>query len=395
MESLLTGLDRINQENDLKKKFKGNIAYLCHQASVDKDCRFGVDIMKEHFSDKLIKLFGPQHGLMTDLQENMIETDHQIHPYYKLPVYSLYSETRKPTKKMLEEVDHLFIDLQDIGTRIYTYIYTLYYAMEAAQEEGIQIVVLDRPNPMGGVLVDGNILEDEYKSFVGLIEFPLIHGMTMGEIAHFYKKHFFQEVNLEIIKMKNWSRELDLESSGYPWVPPSPNIPSIESCFTFPLTVIYEGTNLTEGRGTTRPLECVGHPKLKAHQFCYDFEKKYPQFNKMIKLRATYIRPTHHKWENETCGGVHFHILDRKNLPYFEFSHLICRELKLALKDEFKWIEPPYEYEYTLTPIDIINGSNKVREWIEQEDSSLYDLTAIKEANFNQFLHRRMDCLLY
>lgn len=395
LTKVLTGLDRLKEEPNLREKYSGKIAYLCHQASVTKNHENGLEVMAKLFPEQLIKIFGPQHGFMCDLQENMIETDHGTHPVYHLPVYSLYSEVRKPTAQMLEGVDHFILDLQDIGTRIYTYIYTLYYAMEACSELGVELTVLDRPNPLGGIKIEGNMLEKDYTSFVGLIPMPLTHAMTMAEMAKYYKDLYFPNCKLEIIPMKGWKRELYFDQLDLPWIPPSPNIPMVESCFTFPATVIFEGTNLSEARGTTRPLEIVGHPKLEPISFIQHFNEKYREQLKGIHLRATYFQPTHHKFAQQTCGGVHIHITNREQAQTWLLGHLLCFELKQVLGEDFSWREPPYEYEYKLAPIDIINGCSWIRELIDSGNLSLCELLEREKMNHHAFLEKRLKSLLY
>ncbi len=391
MQRILLGLDEFQKNEQLHKLAEGNIGYLCHQASINSQFEFGASIMQNIFKERLTVLFGPQHGLMTDLQENMIETEHNIHPHFKIPVYSLYSETRKPTPEMLKNIDTLIIDLQDIGTRIYTYIYTLYYCMEAAVENQKKIIVLDRPNPLGGNKVEGPMLEKEYASFVGLFPLPLVHGLTMGEMALYIKAHFFPRINLEIVKATNWKRHMLWEETLLPWTPPSPNIPTPMGCLTFPLTVLYEGTNLSEARGTTRPLEMVGAPQIEPFSFAQHLNTKYAQEFKGITFRPTYFRPTHHKFKDETCGGVHIHITDWNKCHSWLAGVLLLKEFHDVLGKAFSWREPPYEYEYSKLPIDIINGSDAIRKAIENNDS----LENIKAMDYSDFNEKRKEFLIY
>lgn len=391
MQRILLGLDEFQKNEQLHKLAEGNIGYLCHQASINSQFEFGASIMQNIFKERLTVLFGPQHGLMTDLQENMIETEHNIHPHFKIPVYSLYSETRKPTPEMLKNIDTLIIDLQDIGTRIYTYIYTLYYCMEAAVENKKKIIILDRPNPLGGNKVEGPMLEKEYASFVGLFPLPLVHGLTMGEMALYIKAHFFPHINLEIVKATNWKRHMLWEETLLPWTPPSPNIPTPMGCLTFPLTVLYEGTNLSEARGTTRPLEMVGAPQIEPFSFVQHLNNKYKNEFEGIILRPTYFRPTHHKFKDETCGGVHIHITDWNKCNSWLAGVLLLKEFHDVLGKAFSWREPPYEYEYTKLPIDIINGSDAIRVAIEKGIS----LDTIKSLDGSDFKTQRKEFLIY
>lgn len=301
-----TGLDILIQDKALQSKFKGNVALLCHNASIDSNFNHAVLKFKEIFGKRFVKIFGPQHGFSTDVQDNMVETDHYTHPYFNIPVYSLYSETRIPTDEMLENIDHFFVDLQDVGCRIYTYIYTLTLLLEKCIGKDIQVVILDRPNPINGIDIEGNILESEFKSFVGLHPIPVRHGMTIGEVALMHQNLWAKEkINLEIIKMHHWKREMFFEDTKLPWILPSPNLARAESAYTFPATVLFEGTQLSEGRGTSQPLEIVGHPKIKPFLF---YETHLSNSIKKSKLKGFVLRPitflpTFQKHTNTICGG--------------------------------------------------------------------------------------------
>ena len=269
---VLTGLDILSKNTNLQKKYKGTIALLCNNASIDTDYTPAALKFKEMFGDRFIKLFGPQHGFSTDAQDNMIETDHLIHPYLKIPVYSLYSETRIPTDEMLNGINHFFVDLQDIGARMYTYIYSLTLLLEKCSDKNIDIVILDRPNPLNGITLEGNILDLKFSSFIGRHPMPVRHGLTIGEVALMHQKYWSNSsATMEIIKLENWNRSMYFEDTKLPWLLPSPNIARVESTLTFPATVFFEGTNLSEGRGTTQPLEIFGHPKIDSFYF---FEKQ-------------------------------------------------------------------------------------------------------------------------
>lgn len=366
-----TGLDVLTRDKSLLNKYKGNVALLCHNASIDFTYTHAAVKFKEIFSSKFIKLFGPQHGFNTDAQDNMIETDHYIHPYFSIPVYSLYSETRIPTDEMLEGIDHLFIDLQDVGCRMYTYIYTLTLLLEKCVGKDIEIVVLDRPNPINGIDIEGNILELEFESFIGRHPIPVRHGMTIGEVALMHQNLWAKEkINLEVIKMKHWNRDMYFEDTKLPWSLPSPNIGRIESMYTFPSIVLFEGTVLSEGRGTTQSLEIVGHPKIEPFSF---YEKHLSSSIKKSKLKGFEIRPitflpTFQKQANKVCGGFKIHITDKKTFNPWRVGQFLMRELYHYLGDDFEWKNPPYEYNYTQKPIDIINGTDKLRYWVENNE---------------------------
>ncbi|UMB61988.1 DUF1343 domain-containing protein [Lutibacter sp. A80] len=365
---VLTGLDILVNDSEIQKSFKGNIGLLCNNASVDATFSHAILKFKKIFDSRFIKVFGPQHGFSTDAQDNMIETDHCIHPYFNIPIYSLYSETRTPTDKMLEDIDHLFVDLQDIGCRTYTYIYTLTLLLEKCANKNIEIIVLDRPNPINGVDIEGNILEKEFKSFIGLYPIPMRHGMTIGEVAIMHQTFWSKEkANLKVIKMQHWKRAMYFEDTKLPWILPSPNLARAESTCTFPTTVLFEGTNLSEGRGTTQPLEIFGHPNIEPYSY---FENNLKQALKESKLKGFTVRPitfipTFHKQYNKICGGFQIHITDKKTFQPWRAGQFIMKEIYHYLGSDFTWKTPPYEYNYTQLPIDILNGTDKLRYWIE------------------------------
>ncbi|HCE55623.1 MAG TPA: DUF1343 domain-containing protein [Lutibacter sp.] len=377
MKKVRTGLDILAKDSELQKKFKGNVALLCHNASIDSEYTHAIFKFKEIFNSRFIKIFGPQHGFSTDVQDNMVESDHYIHPYFKIPVYSLYSETRIPTDEMLEGIDHLFVDLQDVGCRVYTYIYTLTLLLEKCISKDIEVIVLDRPNPINGVDIEGNILEPEFKSFVGRHPIPMRHGMTIGEVALMHQSIWAKEkVNLKIIKMLNWKREMFFEDTRLPWLLPSPNLARAESACTFPATVLFEGTLLSEGRGTSQPLEIVGHPKIEPFSF---YENHFSKVVKNSKLEGFTTRPitflpTFQKHSNKVCGGIQIHITNKKIFKPWRVGQLVLREFYHYLGVNFEWKNPPYEYNYTQLPIDLINGSDKLRHWVEnKEDIDMLD----------------------
>ena len=367
-----TGLDVLVVDKDLQKEFAGNVALLCHNASIDAQCNHAALLFKQIFKSRFVKLFGPQHGFSTDVQDNMIETDHIRHPYFQIPVYSLYSETRIPTDSMLEGIDHLFIDLQDIGCRMYTYIYTMTHILDKCKTRDIEIIVLDRPNPINGTDIEGNVLEMEYSSFIGLHPIPVRHGMTIGEVALMHQKYWSdQPANLRVIKMSGWTRTMYFEDTKLPWALPSPNIARAETTLIFPGTVLFEGTNLSEGRGTTQSLEIIGHPDV--HPFLL-FEKHLKEAVKQSGLKGFMIRPitflpTFQKHANRTCGGFQIHVTNRNTFTPWRTGQFLQRELYRLLGEHFAWKNPPYEYNYDLLPIDIINGTDKLRKWVENYGS--------------------------
>lgn len=395
-KKVITGLERIKTDAELRSKYKGNIGLLCHSASIDSEYNHSLEVFLECFGTQVKKVFGPQHGFVTDVQDNMIETDHFTHPYFKLPIYSLYSETRKPTDEMLKDIDHLFIDLQDVGTRIYTYIYTMTYILEACADKHIQVVILDRPNPINADTVEGNVLDLKFASFVGRHALPVRHGLTMGEVAKMHQQYFTdKKCNLEIIEMKNYSREMSFEDTRLPWVMPSPNLPTVEGCYTFAGTVLFEGTNISEGRGTTRPLELIGHPKINPWPFKkhLDLVMKKNHLNGFI-LRAINFQPTFQKHAGISCGGIHIHVTDREKFQPWRVCQVLCQELYKELGSEFKYKVDAYEYETQFNPVDMINGTDKLRHWYEKQ-GLFGELVAMEEETLPLFMEQRESILIY
>jgi uncharacterized protein YbbC (DUF1343 family) len=296
----------------------------------------------------------------------MVESDDFIDPKSRLPVYSLYGTSRKPTPQILKDLDTFVIDLQDIGCRIYTFMYTMLYCLQAAKAHGKKVVILDRPNPIGGTLVEGNILNMEFSSFVGLFPMTTRHGMTLGELALMFNETLGIQCDLEVIKTKGWKRDLYPENWGRDWVPPSPNIPVPQSAQTFSGTVHFEGTNVSEGRGTTMPFLYIGAPFIHSDTLADRMNKlKLPG----VFFRAIYFQPTFHKGKDQVCGGVHIHVLDRKRFNSFEAGiHLLSAISQLYPKG-FAWKQPPYEYETEKMPIDLIAGTDELRQIIDSRSS--------------------------
>ena len=396
MNIINTGIEELSKNNQLQKKIKGNIALLCHSASINQCYQHSVNIVKSIFPKQLIKIFGPQHGFVTDVQDNMIETDDFIHPYFKIPVYSLYGKTRTPTEKMLEEIDTFIIDLQDVGTRVYTYIHTMSHVLETCQKQDIKVVILDRPNPIGGNIIEGNMLDHNFKSFVGLHPIPMRHGLTIGEMALLINKYFLKNpCDLDVISMKNWKRDYFWDDTNLPWVNPSPNLPTWEGTLTFCGTVLFEGTNISEGRGTTRPLEIIGHPNIDAFSFSEHINSLLSN-NKIngIISRPQVFLPTFQKFKGEVCQGIQLHITNKNIAKPWQVGQIICRELYHLLKENFKWNNQPYEYETTGLAIDYINGSDTIRKWAEN-NGSIEQLKELENIDQPTFLEQRNSVLIY
>jgi len=338
------------------------VGIVCNPASVDHEFVHIADRLAAHPRARLAAIFGPQHGFRSDVQENMIETGHGRDELRRVPVYSLYSDTREPTGEMLKDLDVLVIDLQDVGTRIYTYIYTMAYCLTAAKKSGLKVIVCDRPNPIGGVSVEGPMLVGGFESFVGLYPIPMRHGMTIGELARLFNDHFDIGANLDVIPMEGWRREMYHDTAGAPWVMPSPNIPTLDSAIVYPGTVLFEGTNVSEGRGTTRPFELVGAPWVQAERFAEALNRR--QLAGVI-FRPVVFEPTFHKHAKQACGGCQIHVTDRRVFRPVLAGVLLIEAFRNAGLDEFRWREPPYEYEHEKRPFDILAGSSSLREQIE------------------------------
>ena len=341
------------------------IGLVCNPASIDSHWRH-VTTRAEQAGVTIGAIFGPQHGFHSDLQENMIETAHGRDGRRRVPIYSLYSETREPTPEMLAGLDALVIDLQDVGTRIYTYIYTMANCLIGAAKAGLPVVVCDRPNPIGGVDVEGPMLFPGFESFVGLYPIPMRHGMTIGELARLFNEHFGIGAKLEVIEMKGWLRDMYFDATGLPWVLPSPNIPTLDAAIVYPGTVLLEGTNISEGRGTTRPFELVGAPWV-------DPERSSAALASLglpgVHFRPVSFEPTFHKHAKVSCGGCQVHVTDRRTFRPVETGVAIIAAYRDAGAG-FEWRQPPYEYEYEKPPIDILFGSRLLREGLANGESA-------------------------
>jgi uncharacterized protein YbbC (DUF1343 family) len=292
----------------------------------------------------------------------MIETGHSRDAARRVPVYSLYSETREPTAEMLDGLDVLVIDLQDVGTRIYTYIYTMAYCLTAARRQRLKVIVCDRPNPIGGVQIEGPMLSPGFESFVGLYPIPMRHGMTIGELARLFNDHFGLSADLEVVAMEGWRREMYLDDAAAPWVMPSPNMPTLDSAIVYPGTVLFEGTNVSEGRGTTRPFELIGAPWVAAERFADALNARGLAG---AFFRPVVFEPTFHKHAKTSCGGCQIHVTDRRAFEPVLAGVLLTEAFRAASPEQFSWRQPPYEYEHERLPFDILAGSSLLREQIE------------------------------
>src|SRR5215212_10233639 len=330
---IVLGLEKLLEEAG--ERLKGaRVGLICNQSSVDHRFRHAADLFHGHANVKLTALFGPQHGIRGDVQDNMVETAHAVDRSTGLPVYSLYSETREPTDEMLEPVDALVFDMQDVGCRISTFVYTLANCMRAARRLGKRVLVCDRPNPINGEQVAGSVLEPEFASFVGQFSIPTRHGMTVCELAQCFNEHFGIGCELEVVTMDGWARELWLDETDAPWVLPSPNMPTLDSATVFPGTVHVEGTQLSEGRGTTRPFELVGAPYIEPLEYARRLsELGFPG----VYFRACGFQPTFQKHAGVTCGGVQIHVTDRSVFEPAIVGVAIVKAAYDLYREHFRW----------------------------------------------------------
>jgi uncharacterized protein YbbC (DUF1343 family) len=389
-QPITLGVERLLTEKiDLLKGKR--VGLVCNQASVDHNFHHVADVMHENPDIDLTVLFGPQHGIRGDVQDNMIETSHATDRKTGLPIYSLYSETREPTEEMLRDVDVIVCDLQDVGCRIYTFVYTLANCMRAAKRFGKKVIACDRPNPIGGAQVAGNVLDPAFASFVGQYPIPTRHGMTLCELARMFNDEFGIGCELECVTAKGWARELWYDQTDGPWVLPSPNMPTLDAATVFPGAVHLEGTQMSEGRGTTKPFELIGAPYIDPDRFADALAS--------LGLEGVYFRscvfmPTYQKHAMRACGGVQVHVTDRSAFEPVIAGIAVVKTAHDMYPEDFRWKDPPYEYEYDRNPFDIISGTSRMRESIER-GRTLSDIEASWQAPLGEFLELRERFLLY
>jgi uncharacterized protein YbbC (DUF1343 family) len=366
------------------------VGVVCNPASIDARFRHVVDRAAEA-GVSVGAIFGPQHGFRSDLQENMIESPHGDDRRRRVPVYSLYSETREPTAEMLAGLDALVIDLQDVGTRIYTYIYTMANCLRAAARHHLPVIVCDRPNPIGGIAVEGPMLVPGFESFVGQFPIPMRHGMTIGELASLFNDEFGLGAKLEVVNMADWARAQYGDETGVPWVLPSPNIPTMDSAVVYPGTVLLEGTNISEGRGTTKPFELVGAPWAEPEQIADHLNACHLPG---VYFRPALFEPTFHKHAATPCGGCQIHVTDRNTFQSVLTGVAVIESFRSADPSQFAWRPPPYEYESTKAPIDILYGSADLRMRIDRGERAA-DICAGWADDVRPFLAQRARYMRY
>ncbi|MBG0859192.1 MAG: DUF1343 domain-containing protein [Bacteroidales bacterium] len=355
---VLTGLEIIKDKIPPHLKSK-RIGILCHSSSVTRDYSHITDIFFGRKDCRLSAVFGPQHGLSGQTQDNMIEWEGHLHPVYNIPVFSLYGKNRKPTDAMLNEIDVLLVDVQDVGARLYTYIWTVKLCMEACTEKGIPVWILDRPNPVGKLPFDGPVLKPEYFTFVGGASIPLCHRMTAGEMALWIKDRYYPDCDLNIVWMKNWNRNSFYTETGLPWIIPSPNMPTLNTAIVYPGTVLIEALNLSEGRGTTIPFELFGAPFINPVRLRNNLEsRRIPG----VVFRIHNFIPTFNKFSGKLCFGLQIHVTDPVNFyPVGTTLEVFDAIIETTGPGILEFKQPPYEYEYNLMPFDILSGDSGMR----------------------------------
>jgi uncharacterized protein YbbC (DUF1343 family) len=396
-----TGLDRLIADPDLRKPLEGKrVAYLAHPASVLEDLTHGLDALVASGLN-VSAVFGPQHGVRGDLQDNMMESPDYTDPTYGMPVFSLYGEVRRPTGQMMSTSDVFLVDLQDLGCRIYTFVTTLLYMLEAASGTGKAVWVLDRPNPAGRP-IEGLTLRDGWQSFVGAGPMPMRHGLTMGELGHWFIKHFDLDVDYRVIEMEGYEPDAQ-PGFGWPqervWINPSPNAPNVNMARCYAGTVMLEGATLSEGRGTTRPLELFGAPDIDARAVITEMRALAPHWLEGCILRDCWFEPTFHKHVKSLCSGVHIHAegaaYNHAAFKPWRVQALAFKAIRRLYPDYDLWRDFPYEYEFGKLPIDVINGSPLLREWVDDAAATPADLDALALPDEAAWAETRKPHLIY
>jgi uncharacterized protein YbbC (DUF1343 family) len=389
-QTVVPGIERLLQSH--RELIVGRRAGLvCNPASVDARLRHSADRLFEDPEITLTAIFGPQHGFRSDLQDNMIETPHAKDSRRNVPVFSLYSETREPTADMLRNVDVLVIDLQDVGTRVYTYIYTMANCIRGAARHGVPVVVCDRPNPVGGDAIEGATLQPPWTSFVGQFPIPLRHGMTIGELARLFNETFGLGAALDVVPLDGWRRSMYFDDTQLPWVIPSPNIPTLDTAIVYPGAVLFEGTMLSEGRGTTRPFELIGAPWIDGDRLSDAMSaRQLPG----VHFRSVFFEPTFQKHARQTCGGCQLHVTDRQAFLPVRTAVELIEEFHKQSPSRFAWRQPPYEYELEKQPIDLLYGNDQLRTAVDG-GRDVKSVVASWKAEEDAFRRQREAFLLY
>jgi len=356
-----TGLERCIHEPE--KWISGDrLGLLSNPASINSRFIHARFLIRHACKERLVALYSPQHGFFAEKQDNMIESSHMIDPAFGIPVFSLYGDTRRPTRDMLDSIDTLIVDLQDAGTRVYTFISTMAYCLEAAKAFGKRVIVLDRPNPIGGISVEGNCVSPDYSSFVGPEGLPMRYGLTMGELALFFNNIFHIHCDLTVVPMLGWGREMYYKNTGLPWIAPSPNLPTPDSAMVYPGQVLWEGTNVSEGRGTTQPFELFGAPFVDTEKILQSLEDDVLSGT---VLRPVCFEPTSNKWREQPCWGFQIHVTKPDLYHPYRLTLMLIQAMLSHHSQTFEWKQPPYEYEYDRMPIDLLIGDKPLRNQLE------------------------------
>jgi uncharacterized protein YbbC (DUF1343 family) len=397
------GIDRLLDSPDLRKPLRGRrVALLAHPASVTADLVHSLDALAALDGIKLAAAFGPQHGLRGDKQDNMVESPDYTDPAHGIPVFSLYGEVRRPTDAMMDSFDVLLVDLQDLGCRIYTFITTLRYVLEEAAKKGKTVWVLDRPNPAGRP-IEGLRLRAGWESFVGAGALPMRHGLTLGELGRWFVESLRLDVDYHVVTMEGWD-PANAPGYGWPlgertWINPSPNAPNLWMARCYAGTVMLEGTTLSEGRGTTRPLELFGAPDLDANRIVAEMRALAPGWLQGCRLRVCWFEPTFHKHAGKLCEGVQIHVedgaYDHQGFRPWRLQALVFKAIRNLWPDYDLWRDFPYEYEYDRLAIDLINGSELLRQWVDDADAAPRDLDALTLPDERSWQEEREEVLLY
>jgi uncharacterized protein YbbC (DUF1343 family) len=396
------GIDRLLADPELRAPLQGKrIALLAHPASVTADLTHSLDALIASGLN-VTAMFGPQHGVRGDLQDNMMESPDFTDPTYGIPVFSLYGEVRRPTGQSMHTFDVMLVDLQDLGCRIYTFITTLRYVLEAAAKHGKAVWVLDRPNPAGRP-IEGLTLREGWESFVGAGPMPMRHGLTLGELGHWFIEQLKLDVAYKVVEMRGWRPGAE-PGFGWPmdervWINPSPNAPNVNMARAYAGTVMLEGTTLSEGRGTTRPLELFGAPDIDAQAVMAEMRGLAPDWLAGCTLRDIWFEPTFHKHAKTLCNGVHIHaegrFYDHQAFKPWRLQALSFKAIRLRYPDYPLWRDFPYEYEFDKLAIDVINGSPLLREWVDDTSALPGDLEAITRLDEQAWSEVRGPFLLY
>ncbi len=386
---IATGLDVLLRHQ--KKKLTGRkIGLVANPSSVDSNLQFILDLFLQEKSWQIMALFGPEHGLRGELQDHIWSSEFRD-SVTGLPVYSLYGQHLKPEPEMLEDVDTIVFDMQDVGSRYYTFVYTLSYIMEACAGRNIEVIVLDRPNPINGLDVEGPVLEQGFESFVGRFPVPARHGMTIGELALLFQSEFGLACQLQVISMEGWKRDSYYEETGLPWVLPSPNMPTVDSAVVYPGMCLIEGTNVSEGRGTTRPFEIFGASWIDPNVLVKGMAAYHLPG---VIFRPLHFQPTFHKYAGQLCGGAQIHVIDRHKFKPVKMTLCLLHFLLQNYPDSFRWNDPPYEFVTDRLPIDILLGNSWIRKALEK-GTSPDEIERRWESNLQNFFQLRQKYLLY